>query len=118
VLDSDLDFGKKIVSVANSRGEAMNTQGAIMHLVAHRRELMLRLGGGAVVISMNQWMSKVGLERRDVSLVYTKPTKHMETMKGQSRPQHFLHRLVGKFVVRTLSSVDVWSSLSPLYYAG
>ena len=42
----------------------------------------------------------------------------LETMKGQSRPQHFLQRLVGKFVVRTLSGVDVWSSLSPLYYAG
>jgi|SRR4029077_4530901 hypothetical protein len=27
-------------------------------------------------------------------------------MKSQSRPQHFLHRLVGKFVVRTLFSVD------------
>src|SRR6266481_4469687 len=37
----------------------------------------------------------------------------LETIKGQSRPQHCLHRLVGKFVVRTLSSVDVWSSLSP-----
>jgi len=34
------------------------------------------------------------------------------------RPRRFLHRPVGKFVVRTLSGVDVWSSLSPLYYAG
>src|SRR4029077_15201405 len=30
------------------------------------------------------------------------------------RSQRFLHRLVGKFVVRTLSSVDVWSSRSLL----
>ena len=32
--------------------------------------------------------------------------QRVETVKGQSRSQHFLRRLVGKFAVRTLSSVD------------